>query len=96
MQGWVPHLLLPPSKDLSGCLLPDFPPGSNDLRVLLRHYKDLSLWMQILSFITCFLSGVALPSAGCDACLTVLQSEPLEFKLPARIPIGLTRTYKVV
>ena len=56
----------------------------------------ISLWMQIFSFIMCFPSGVALPSAECDACLTVLQSEPLELKLPARIPIGLTRTYEVI
>ena len=75
------------------CLI--FPLAQIDLRVLLPPYKDLSLWMQVLSFITCLLSGVALLSAGCDACLTVLQSEPLELKLLARIPIGLTRTYKV-
>ena len=75
--------------------MPDFPPGSENLQVLLPPYRNLSLWMQVPSFIMCFLSGVALPSAGCDACLTVLQSEPLELKLPARIPIGLTRTYEV-
>ena len=75
--------------------MPDFPPGSENLRVLLPPYKNLSLWMQVPSFIMCFLSGVALLSAGCDACLTVLQSEPLEFKLLARIPLGLTRTFKV-
>ena len=66
-----------------------------NLRVLLPSYKNLSLWMQVPSFIMCFPSGVALLSAGCDACLTVLQSEPLELKLLARIPIGLTRTYEV-
>ena len=75
--------------------MPDFPPGSENLRVLLPPYKNLSLWMQLPSFIACFLSGVALPSAGCDACLTVLQSEPLEFKLLAKIPLGLMCTYKV-
>ena len=75
--------------------MPDFPPGSENLRVLLPPYKNLSLWMQVPSFTMCFLSGVALLCAGCDACLTVLQSEPLEFKLPAKIPLGLTHTYKV-
>ena len=70
-------------------------PGSMNLRVLLPPYKNFSLWMQVLSFIMCFPSGVALLSAGCDAWLTVLQSEPLESKLPAKIPLGLMHNYEV-
>ena len=47
-----------------------------------------------IQLFTCFPSGGALPTAGFDAWLTVLQLGPLESNLPARIPLGLTRTFK--
>ena len=42
----------------------------------------------------CFFSGVALLSAGYDAWLTMLQSQPLKSKLLAKISLGLMQTYK--